>query len=59
VFLTSELDGEEWSALPPGEGDTYTHWPEIRVSPRTGLDAVTKRKKSLILPWIVPRSSSP
>jgi len=36
-----------------------THWIGIWVDPRAGLDAVAKIKKSLSLPGIEPRLSSP
>jgi len=38
-----------------------TNWIGGRVSPRSGLDAVTKRKRKtlLFLPEIEPRSSKP
>jgi hypothetical protein len=47
--LTSALDGSEWSvARPvrfiPGEGSSGTRWTGGWVVPRTGLDAVAKRK---------------
>jgi hypothetical protein len=44
----------------PGERAPGTHWIGDLVSPRAGLDAVTKRKiPSLPPPGIEPRSSSP
>jgi hypothetical protein len=48
-FLTSALDGGEWSAsrpgrFTPGEIATGTHWIEGWMSPSAGLDAVEKRK---------------
>jgi hypothetical protein len=50
-FLTSALDGGEWSAsfpgrFTPGETAPGTHWTGGSVGPRTGLDA-EKRKISL------------
>jgi hypothetical protein len=39
VFLTLELIGGEWSALPPG-----THWIRGWVCCRTGLDDMEKIK---------------
>jgi hypothetical protein len=47
IFLTSALDGGEWSAsLPghftPGERDPYTHWIGGWVGPRASLDDVEK-----------------
>jgi hypothetical protein len=45
LFLTSALDGGEWSAshpgrdLPPGERTPSTHWIGGWVGPRAGLDA--------------------
>jgi hypothetical protein len=49
VFLTSALDGGEWSASRPGrftprEGAPVTHWIGGWVGPRAVLDAVVKRK---------------
>jgi len=49
LFLTSELDGGEWSASRPGlfipiEGAPGTHFIGDWVGPRAGLDAVVKRK---------------
>jgi hypothetical protein len=49
-FLTSALDGGEWSAshpgrsLPPGERTPGTHWIGGWVFPRAGLDAEARRK---------------
>jgi hypothetical protein len=43
-FLTSALDGCEWSASGPGEIAPGTHWIGGWVGPRVGLDAVEKRK---------------
>jgi hypothetical protein len=48
-FLTSALDGGEWSASRPGrftlsERAPGTHWIGSWVGPRTVLDAVVKRK---------------
>jgi hypothetical protein len=47
--LTSALDGGEWSALhlgrfTPRERAPVTHWIGGWVGPRSGLDAVVKRK---------------
>jgi hypothetical protein len=49
VFLTSALDGGEWSAsrcgrFTPRERVPGTHWIGGRVGPRAVLDAVVKRK---------------
>jgi len=57
VFLTSVLDGEEWSASHPGrftscEIASRTQWVGGWVGHRTNLDAVAKRKKYLSLPEI-------
>jgi hypothetical protein len=51
AFLTSALDGGEWSASRPGrfthrEGTPGTHWIGGWVGPRAVLDAVVKRKIS-------------
>jgi hypothetical protein len=48
-FLTSALEGGEWSASRPcqftlGERAPGTHWEGDWMGPRTGLDAVEKRK---------------
>jgi hypothetical protein len=50
-FLTSELDGGEWSAsrpgrITPGEKAPGTRWIEVRVGPRADFDAVEKREIS-------------
>jgi hypothetical protein len=47
-FLTSALDGGEWSAsgsvrLTPGEGPCGNYWIEGWVGPRAGLDNVKWR----------------
>jgi hypothetical protein len=62
-FLTSALDGGEWSAsclccFTPGETAIGTHWIGGWVGPRTGLDAVEKRK-ALHVPGIEPWPSNP
>jgi hypothetical protein len=49
AFLTSALDGGEWSASRPGlftsrERTPGTRWIGGWVGPRAGLDAVVKRK---------------
>jgi hypothetical protein len=49
VFLTSALDGGEWSASRPGrftprERAPRTHWIGDWVDPRADLDLVSKRK---------------
>jgi hypothetical protein len=49
AFLTSALDGAEWSASRPGrftlrELGPGTHWIGGWVGPRAGLDVVVKRK---------------
>jgi hypothetical protein len=49
LFLTSTLDGGEWSAsrlgrFTPGEEAPGTHWIGGWVGPRAGLDALDKRK---------------
>jgi hypothetical protein len=49
AFLTSALDGDEWSASPPGrftprERARGTHWIGGWVGPRAVLDVVVKRK---------------
>jgi hypothetical protein len=48
-FLTSALDGGNWSAsrpyrFTPGERAPDTHWIGGWMDPRTGLNAVKKRK---------------
>jgi hypothetical protein len=47
-FLTSALDGGEWSAsrpccFTPGERAPGTHWIGGWVGPRAGLDSMKKR----------------
>jgi hypothetical protein len=49
AFLTSALDGGEWSDSPPGrftrrEIAPSTHWIGGWGGPRAGLDAVVRRK---------------
>jgi hypothetical protein len=49
LFLTSALDGSEWSAsspgsFTPGEKGPVTNWIGGWVSSRVGLDAMKKRK---------------
>jgi hypothetical protein len=49
AFLTSVLDGGEWSVLrsghsTPSETALGTHWMGDWVGPRAGLDTVVKRK---------------
>jgi hypothetical protein len=44
VFLTSPLDGSEWSASRPGRFTPGTHWIEGYVGHTAGLEAVAKRK---------------
>jgi hypothetical protein len=52
AFLTSALDGSEWSASRPSHFNPV----EVRLGwLRAGLGAVVKRKKSLPLPGIEPR----
>jgi hypothetical protein len=48
-FLTSALDGDEWSASRPGRFTPGgialgTHWIGSWVGPRAGLDAVENRR---------------
>jgi hypothetical protein len=62
-FLTSTLDGGEWSAscpgcFTPGERSPGTHFIGGWVGPRACSDAVEKRK-ILPLPGFEPRASSP
>jgi hypothetical protein len=54
AFLTSALDGGEWSAscpgrYTPGERASGAHWIGGLVGPRTGLDE-EKKRKILLLP---------
>jgi hypothetical protein len=49
-FLTSSIDGGEWSAscpgrFTPGERAPDTHWIRGWVDPRAGLNVVEKRKR--------------
>jgi hypothetical protein len=50
AFLTSSVDGKEWSATRPGrfyprkKRAPDTNWTEGWVGLRAGLDAVAKRK---------------
>jgi hypothetical protein len=43
-FLTSAVDGGDWSASRPGEGALSIHLIGGWVGPRASLDAVGKRK---------------
>jgi hypothetical protein len=40
TFLTSALDGSEWSASHPSRKEPGTHWIGGWVGPRVGLDDV-------------------
>jgi hypothetical protein len=42
-FLTSALDGGEWSTSRPGRFTPGTHWIEGWLGPRAGLDTMEKR----------------
>jgi hypothetical protein len=58
-FLTSALDGGEWSASPPsrftpGQRAPGTHWMGGWVGHRTDLESVEKRKV-MPLPGIEPQ----
>jgi len=63
AFLTSTLDGDEWSdsrsghfiprKWPPG-----THWTGSWVGTRADLEAMAQKIPSLPLPRIEPQSSS-
>jgi hypothetical protein len=58
-FLTSALDGDEWSASRPrhftcGERAPGAYRIGGWVGPRASLDAEAKRKKSVPLPGIEP-----
>jgi hypothetical protein len=44
VFLTSALDGGEWSVSRTGRFIPGTHWIGGWAGPRTGLDDTEKRK---------------
>jgi hypothetical protein len=61
-FMTSELDGGEWSTSRPGrtlphtERTPGTHWTGGWVGPRAGLDTEDRGKARLPLPGIKPRS---
>jgi hypothetical protein len=62
-FLTSALDGDEWSATRPGRFTTCeisrgTHWIWGWAIPRTSLDVMENRKIST-LPVFEPRPCSP
>jgi hypothetical protein len=64
VFLSSELDGDEWSAsrcgrFTPGEITSITYRIGGWVGPRAAVDAVGKKKQSLPLPGIELWSSLP
>jgi len=55
AFLTLAVDGGEWSvslpdSLTAGERAPSSHWVGGSLSPRTGLDAVTKRRNPIIVP---------
>jgi hypothetical protein len=55
AFLTSPLDGGEWSASRPGRFTTGVRAPAIHwmigwVGPRAGLDTAARRKNVIIAP---------
>jgi hypothetical protein len=63
-FLTSALDGAEWSGSHPGrfipkERARGTHWIRGWVGRRVGLGAVEKRRIPFPYRGIGPRLSSP
>jgi hypothetical protein len=47
TFLTSSLDGGEWSALRLGRFTPSTHWMEGCVGPRTGLDTGEEKNSQI------------
>jgi hypothetical protein len=49
AFITSGLDGGEWSASCPGEITPITNWIWGWVGPTVGLKAVAKRKIPIML----------
>jgi hypothetical protein len=52
-FLTSALDGDEWSASRPARFTPDAHWVGGWVGPRADLDTV---EKNILAPWgIEPR----
>jgi hypothetical protein len=62
AFLTSALDGCEWSASQPGhftlrERAPSTHWIGGWVGPIGGLNAVTKKQNPIINP--LPQELNP
>jgi len=61
TFLTSALDGSEWSALCQSHFNPHPHHTHCTggwVGSRARVEAVVKRKKSLSLPGIKPWLSS-
>jgi hypothetical protein len=63
-IINLDTNGSGYSASCPGrftpeERGPGTNWIRGWVDPRAGLDAVVKIKKSLPLPGIEPRWSSP
>jgi hypothetical protein len=44
AFVTSAIDGGEWSVCTSGERSSDTHWIGGWVGRRASLDAVAKRK---------------
>jgi hypothetical protein len=63
LFLTSLLDGSQWSAsrlgsFTPEESALATHYIRGWLGPIAGLDTV-EQKKSLPLPGIEPLPSNP
>jgi hypothetical protein len=64
IFLTSALDGGEWSAsrpfrFTPGKRAPGTHWIGGWVGPTAGLDNVEKILDPTRTRTPTPRSSSP
>jgi hypothetical protein len=56
--MTATLYGGEWSSSRPSRFTPVTHWIRGCVGPRTGLDAMQKRKV-VSLPGIEPLLSTP
>jgi hypothetical protein len=61
AFLSSALGRGEWSDSRPGRftlglRDAVTNWIRVWVRPRAGLDAVARKKQSLSMLEIEPRS---
>jgi hypothetical protein len=59
LILTSTLVGGRWSTLYPQEKNPGTHWIEVWVVPRAGLDVWSEGINIFPLPGFEPRTAQP